>query len=213
MIMTLFKHLYAQLPEEHWHRLSGFKKCKQMINHIKEFPTSSSVLEIGTAEGAILRYLKKHSIIDKGVGYDISKDRIEVAIKKTKKAGMSESLSFCVGNGQVLPFQDSSFDIVMLPHVLEHIPHMSDIASLINDSLRVSRNGLLIVIPMRDSNEWLPSLSKYLNFDHIRNLVMHQNHWVYHSNSLEDFFCLLGLKYRRSTRCDRYYFIAAPCAS
>lgn len=199
--------MYSYLSQETWHRVTRFRKARQLAHHLSYFPSSGRVLEVGTAEGLVLRYLLEHGFISSGTGYDVSRLKVEKARSRAEEVGKSVELSFFRGDGWTLPFPDRSFDVTLLPHVLEHVPKMSQVSSLLFESLRVSRHGALVVLPMRDSNERLGKWMKYLDVDHVRNLLVHHNHWIYHSQSLEDFLSLLGLSFERSSVCDRYYLI------
>lgn len=199
--------MYSYLSQETWHRVTGFRKARQLAHHLSYFPSSDRVLEVGTAEGLVLRYLLEHGFISSGVGYDVSRLKIEKAQGRAEATGMSADLSFYQGDGWTLPFPSETFDVTVLPHVLEHVPKMSQVSSLLLESLRVSKHGAIVVLPMRDSDERLGKWMKYLDIDHVRNLLVHHNHWIYHSRSLEDFLSLLGLSFERSSVCDRYYII------
>lgn len=52
-----------------------------------------------------------------------------------------------VGDGELLPFKDGSFDYVINSHVLEHI---WDVKSAIDEWMRVSRKFVFIVVPHKD---------------------------------------------------------------
>ena len=116
-------------------------------------------------------------------------------------------MKFILGDGKNLPFKNKSFDLVILPHVLEHIPSKNQVSFIISESLRVSKNGILIALPLRDSKELLLRWMKYLDIDHLYGLIRYKNKWIYHSKSFEGFLKKTGYKFKRSQINDRVYIL------
>jgi SAM-dependent methyltransferase len=56
------------------------------------------------------------------VGFDISKKLVRQAIERSRAEGTQASTTFLVGDGNMLPFVDNSFDYAMTYGVLHHLP-------------------------------------------------------------------------------------------
>ena len=95
-------------------------------------------LEIGCGKGFFVENFLKNGI--NAYGVDISQFALQMASAKIRK-------NVLVSYAEMLPFQNSVFDIILLPHVVEHV---LNIDMLLHELCRVSKkNGLiLIVIPV-----------------------------------------------------------------
>ncbi len=108
------------------------KKCLNFIfsnNDIK-------VLDLGCGDGFLLSKLKEKKI--KAEGIDIS----YTAVKKAKEKGLSaEAIDF---SAEKLPYNDNSFDYVVLLDVLEHLFNPKQVLA---EAKRVSKKYLIISVP------------------------------------------------------------------
>lgn len=112
--------------------LLGFNK-KMVLDNFKE----SSVLDIGCGDGFVLKkLLEKHRNI-KVLGIDIS----PVAIEKAKQNGIDCQLLDITDR---LPFEDNSFDSVLLLDVLEH---MFEPEPVLREAVRVASKYVYISVP------------------------------------------------------------------
>lgn len=202
-----FQAIYDLFSQEFIHKLHNYRKCREVAEELDHFPEARHILEVGTAEGFLLRYMLRNRCIDSAVGYDIRPVRIGKAIQRARDENLDDRLTFLVGDGKTLPFQDGSFDETLLPHVLEHVPTREQIRFLIMEALRVSIYGILIALPLRDSHRPVLRWSKYLDPDHLHGLLKYGNGWIYHAESVERFFRGMGLDYARSEANDRVYRI------
>jgi SAM-dependent methyltransferase len=89
--------------------ISDYKICKNL-----------NILDLGSGEGGTsLFFSKKNNVIS----YDLNKFRL----KRQQQSGVS-----CVkvnGNGEFLPFYDSSFDLIILQDVIEHTTNRLSLAA------------------------------------------------------------------------------------
>lgn len=70
---------------------------------------------------------------------DISAPLVEIGRQRAAKR--DAAISFAVGSATALPYTDESFDVVLLPELLEHVPEWE---SCLNEATRVlRRNGVL----------------------------------------------------------------------
>ena len=75
------------------------------------------VLEVGSGDGSILQELDQQNFAEELYSVEISKSGVE-AIKAKNISSLKEVKLF---DGYKVPFEDQSFDLVILTHVLEHV--------------------------------------------------------------------------------------------
>lgn len=80
---------------------------------------SKRILELGTGEGQILRYLEKLSPRDLLVGVDPTHEQIQTA---TLRGG---GANYVLGEAQAVGFKANAFDTVVICLVLEHVQEIS----------------------------------------------------------------------------------------
>lgn len=98
------------------------------------------VLDAGCGEGTLsVLMAKKGAIV---TGCDISRPNIRAAEKYALEAKISANFLFA--DSEHLPFADSSFDLVVSSHVLEHLP---DFDAGLKEVMRVTRSKAVIAIP------------------------------------------------------------------
>ena len=81
---------------------------------------STRVLDLGCGIGGPARYLAA-TFGCKVTGIDLSPAFIDAATYLTARCGLSDRVTFQVGNALKLPFDDASFDAVFLQHVAMNI--------------------------------------------------------------------------------------------
>lgn len=137
------------------------------------------VLELGCNWGFIL-----NSVAKRGHGVDINYENIE------KARGEFPWLGWSVGDvtKEVL-FPTDSFDTVMLPDMLEHIPR-DKINFVLDEAARISRYLVLITLPKSEKNRhcfkhrWLVGKEDLADIvDHLRNYF----EYAHYSND-DDFY-------------------------
>ena len=120
---------------------------------IKQCGGTKDILEVGCSWGYILNRVQGRT------GIDINHDTIEFARK------VFPSYTFDCGDvTEGLSYTDSSFDIVLLTEVLEHIP-WDKVGSLVRESIRVARQKVLITLPIKGNekcaccfkHKWVPT--------------------------------------------------------
>src|SRR5210317_1090842 len=145
----------------------------------KQLKESSSVLDYGSGDGKFAKYLEKKG--KKIFTYD------------PLKANTPNSISF----SQNADFQA---DMIMMWHVLEHIPDLKKVFPQILQ--RVNKNGFLVIaVPNRDCFDAKYYKNHWAAWDVPRHLY-HFNH-----NSLENFMSCYGLSlvFKRPLTLDSYY--------
>jgi SAM-dependent methyltransferase len=98
---------------------------------------STHVLDIGCGIGGPARSVAA-TFGCNVIGVDLSPGFIEAAIYLTARCGLSDRVTFQVGNALHLPFEDAAFDVVFLQHVAMNI---ADRAALYTEVHRILTPG------------------------------------------------------------------------
>lgn len=130
---------------------------------IEAISDGDAVLEIGCGTGIVTLGIANST--DRIIGWDISENMIHEA-KKKAGAQSIENVEFFVGDGYNLPYEDGSFDVVLLCNVLHFL---KEPASQLKEAHRLLREGGALVTvtdcygePARFSVQvvlWLQTLS------------------------------------------------------
>lgn len=93
-------------------------------------------MELGSGTGFFLLNLMQGGIAGKGSVTDISPGMVQVALRNAQSLGLD--VEGRVADGERLPFDDATFDLVVGHAVLHHIP---DVPAALREVLRVLRPG------------------------------------------------------------------------
>lgn len=103
------------------------------------FSNAKSILDVGSGTGRGLQwidtYFREKGITTELVGVEPSEELSKIARKNLPDA------KIIIGDGERLPFPDSTFDLVMVAGVLHHVENPKKV---IKEMFRVSRFGILI---------------------------------------------------------------------
>ena len=97
------------------------------------------VLDLGTGTGALA--LEACKVVAPGarvVGVDFSRAMLELAGKRTSRAGYGDRAAYVLGHALAAPVRDESFDAVMSAFVLRNV---GDLDSFFRESYRVLKPG------------------------------------------------------------------------
>ena len=129
--------------------------------------SKKNLLEVGSGRGGgssyIQRYLKTRTV----TGLDISSDAVQLSNLSFDTPG----LSFVQGDSENLPFEDNSFDTLILRDALHHFVGEADFDKVKNEMCRVLRNDGKIIFFDPNVNFLIKTLRKILS--RIRN-----NFWI-----------------------------------
>ena len=124
-----------QIKRSHIYRLKRrtFEVLKSINTFHPEKPVS--ILDIGTADGLMLRNLKDVFPNATCVGIEYARDLMACCESKT--------IHLIQGDALTLPIKDSAFDVVIATAIIEHV---SEPIQLVREASRVLRgNGIFIV--------------------------------------------------------------------
>ncbi len=93
---------------------------EQKVEEIKrhETPEPKKILDLGCGDGNSAAFFRKHFTDSEYFGIDTSKESIAVAVERK-----IENASFAHYDGFVVPFEENTFDLVLIACVLHHIDH------------------------------------------------------------------------------------------
>ena len=95
-----------------------------------------TLLDVGCGPGAMWPHLEKQSLTS-WVGLDVTHEMLATAHRLFPKAACLR------GDAGRLPFNDGTFDVVLLRHVLEHLPHWL-MENVISEAMRVAKRAVVI---------------------------------------------------------------------
>jgi ubiquinone/menaquinone biosynthesis C-methylase UbiE len=116
-VKTAYDEFY-QKHDEAWRMLGAKYKAQHIIDVCKGH-TFKKVLEVGAGDGSILKFLADQDFAPEYHAVEISDSGVD-HIKSRKIANLRSVQLF---DGYKLPFEDNSFDLIILSHVLEHVEH------------------------------------------------------------------------------------------
>jgi len=165
--------MHKYYPDRYWacgatrHGLAGFYRRFMLRDHLQFVRKAiraldilkARVLDLGCGAGDLLAVLRKggHS----GIGMDISHSALRAAAE-LKVPGVC-------GSYRQAPYADSSFDVVMMFHVLEHIPD-PDVAIATASKLLRPSGRLLIQVPNADCMQYGILGKRWIGLDCPRHL-------------------------------------------
>lgn len=116
-VKTAYDEFY-QKHDEAWRMLGAKFKVQHIIDVCKGY-TFNTVLEVGAGDGSILKLLADENFAP---GYD-AVEISESGVAHIKTRDIKNLQSVQLFDGYHLPFDDDSFDLIVLSHVLEHVEH------------------------------------------------------------------------------------------
>lgn len=155
------KNAYDEFYNKHdeaWRMLGAKFKAQHIIDVCKGH-SFKKVLEVGAGDGSILLLLAEQNFAPEYHAVEIS----ESGVEHIKARNIPNLKSVQIFDGYHLPFEDNSFDLIILSHVLEHVEH----ERLLLRELRRVANHCVIEVP-RDYKAGVDKKIKhFLAYGHI----------------------------------------------
>ncbi|MBK0378059.1 class I SAM-dependent methyltransferase [Mucilaginibacter sp. SD-g] len=161
MVSGNVKTAYDEFYQEHdeaW-RMLGAKYKAQHIIEVCKGRSFKKVLEVGAGDGSILKHLSDNNFAAEYHAVEIS----DSGVAHIRSRNIGQLVSVQEFDGYHLPFEDNSFDLIILSHVLEHVEHER---ILLRELKRVSEYAV-IEVPL----DYKPGVDKrikhFLAYGHI----------------------------------------------
>ncbi len=116
-VKTAYDEFYSK-HDEVWRMLGAKYKAQHIIDVCKGH-TFNKVLEVGAGDGSILKLLSDNNFAPEYHAVEIS----ESGVRHIQSRSITNLKSVQVFDGYHIPFDDNSFDLVILSHVLKHVEH------------------------------------------------------------------------------------------
>lgn len=116
-LKTAYDNFYTN-SDVAWRMLGAKYKAQNIVDVCKEIKPKK-VLEVGAGDGSILHFLNDWHFAPELYAIEIAESGVDI-IKERKLARLKEAKVF---DGYKIPYEDDSFDLVVLAHVLEHVEH------------------------------------------------------------------------------------------
>jgi SAM-dependent methyltransferase len=129
-----------------WRELGAIDKVAN-IRRLCASMAPATVLDVGAGEGAVLQRLADGGFGERHFALDISASGVE-CIRKRTIPSLVECRQF---DGYAIPYADSTFDLAVLSHVIEHVEHPR---LLLNEAARVA-DLVFVEVPL-EHNRRLP---------------------------------------------------------
>lgn len=146
------------------------RKAQRWIRALLRFaPRGSSLIDIGCSFGYVIEAGKRLGL--RSAGLDVS----EYAVKTCVERGYDAR----VGTLQKMPFDDASFDVCVMKHVIEHT---ADPASALAEVKRILSPDGLVLIAVPDSSYWKGAVLRK-SYRYYRPDDLGAQHYVYYSRA------------------------------
>ena len=142
-----------------WRRLGALDKSANIIRLCSRHEHNHT-LDIGCGEGAVLERLATLGFGSQFTGLEISESGVRM-VKEKNIRGVEARLF----DGYELPFQEKSFDLAILSHVLEHVEYPR---RLIREAARAARN-VFVEVPLENTGR----LSSDFAFDRVGHIYFY----------------------------------------
>lgn len=134
---------YYKDYNERWRELGAREKVIPIIRNCrKQGIEINRVLDVGSGDGQVIEKLSKSSFAKEYYAIDISQSAVNI-INNKKINGLKECKKF---NGMNIPYEDKTFDLAIITHVLEHVEHTR---VLLYELARVSKY-VFVEVPLED---------------------------------------------------------------
>lgn len=119
------------------------EQYNRVVQHILSFCSDGHLLDVGTGPGRLLMKLHSAAPGMRLIGIDISRAMISQARKNIELSGLHRVIQLREGTASMIPFPDSTFDIVVSTAAVHH---WKDPVRGLNEVYRVLKDGRYALI-------------------------------------------------------------------
>jgi SAM-dependent methyltransferase len=131
---------------EHRGRSVGFQRLLRTMLDAIQPKAGDTILDIGCGTGVVDRWLAHYTAGQNPiVGIDINPYLLREATALVHQAGLEQTIRLREGNAEALPFEDSSFNVVISTTVMEEV----NAAAMLGELVRVTKPGGKIGVIVR----------------------------------------------------------------
>lgn len=156
-VKTAYDQFYTN-DQSNW-RMLGAKYKAQNILDVCQSIKPRKVLEVGAGDGSILHFLDQANFAPELYALEIAQSGVD----QIRGRNLSSLKEVQVFDGYRIPYEDNSFDLIVLSHVLEHVEHER---MLIRELKRVARY-IVIEVPKDYRYGVDKRINHFLSYGHI----------------------------------------------
>lgn len=116
-VKTAYDNFYTN-SDVAWRMLGAKYKAQNIVEVCKRIKPNK-VLEVGAGDGSILHFLNDWNFAPELYALEIAQSGVDI-IKDRNLFLLKDAQTF---DGYKIPYEDDTFDLVILAHVLEHVEH------------------------------------------------------------------------------------------
>lgn len=116
-VKNAYDNFYTQ-SDVAWRMLGAKYKAKNIVDVCTSIKPKK-VLEVGAGDGSILHFLNDWNFAPEIYALEIAQSGVNLILDR-KLSNLKEAKTF---DGYKIPYENDSFDLVILAHVLEHVEH------------------------------------------------------------------------------------------
>jgi ubiquinone/menaquinone biosynthesis C-methylase UbiE len=139
---------YDEIAENYDETFDGkfTKSYKAIISDLAIPKNGDSVLDVGCGNGSLIAAISKKAVVS-AFGIDISPKMIEECQKRYP------DINFKISSGELIPFEDSTFDCVVMCCVLHHL-HTPE--TFFTEAKRILKPGGNLIV----GDPWMPIIAR-----------------------------------------------------
>lgn len=174
-VKTAYDNFYTK-SDVAWRMLGAKYKAKNIVDVCSDIKPTK-VLEVGAGDGSILHFLNEWNFAPELHALEIAESGVDII----KSRNLSSLKSVQTFDGYKIPFDDNTFDLVILAHVLEHVEHER---ILIRELKRVSKY-IVIEVPKDYRFGVDKRIKHFLEYGHINMYTPTSLRFLLQSEGLE----------------------------
>ena len=146
---------FADLDEYRFDKLRYLPRIVQFDGY-----QGRTLLEVGCGIGTdLVRFARGGARVS---GIDLAERSIELARQNFAHAGLPDAADLQMANGEAMPFDDETFDVVYAHGVLQYT---ADPARMVVECHRVVKGDGVVVCMVYNRHSWLNALSKVMHVE------------------------------------------------
>lgn len=174
-VKTAYDNFYTN-SDVAWRMLGAKYKAHNIVDVCKGIKPKK-VLEVGAGDGSILHFLNEWHFAPELYALEIVQSGVDL-IKDRNLFSLKEAQTF---DGYKIPYEDNTFDLVILAHVLEHVEHER---LLIRELKRVAKY-IVVEVPKDYRFDVDKRMKHFLDYGHINMYTPTSLRFLLQSEGLE----------------------------